>query len=169
MTNIQLTQELVKYLFDYRGGNLYWINKCSKNSNITIGTLAGGKNGGGRFYVRIKRKKYILSRIIFLWHNGYLPKFVDHIDRDGCNNKIENLREATPSQNACNRTCAKGASSKYLGVHHFLKKKWHAAIRVDKKLKSIGYFKTQEDAALAYNREAVRYHKEFANLNIISL
>lgn len=166
MSNILLTQELVKSLFDYKDGFLYW-KTITKYSNIKIGQKAGCFNGNRIHYTRIGGNKTLTHRIIFLWHHGYLPKVVDHKDRNCENNRIENLREATRMQNSQNRTSAKNSSSKYLGVHHYLKRKWHAAIRVNKILKSIGYFKTEEEAALAYNKAAVKYHGEFANLNII--
>lgn len=106
--------------------------------------------------------------MIFLWNHGYLPKIVDHIDHNTLNDKIENLREASSSENNKNRMSRKNSTSQYLGVH-WEGKKWRVQIMVNKKLKHIGCFLTEIEAALAYNKAAVMYHKEFANLNIIAL
>lgn len=169
MTKIEITQELVKEKFDYKDGHLYWkIN--IPTASIVIGDKAGAFNGK-YFKVKIKNKGYSLHRIIFLWHKGYLPKFIDHEDLDKTNNRIENLREATKSQNMMNKNSHKGSFSKYKGVtknyHSRGIKRWRARIDINKKQKSIGYFHTPQEAAMAYNREAVRLHGEFAVLNII--
>lgn len=161
---VEITQELVKEIFDYKDGFLLWKKKTA--ICVKIGTYAGSKRADGRRVVRVKKRHYYENVIIFLWHHGYMPERVDHEDRDHGNSRIENLRAATIRQNNCNRSSAKGSSSIYLGVHK-RRNKWQSAIRVNKKPIYIGIFENQESAALSYNREAVRYHGEFANLNII--
>jgi len=97
-----------------------------------------------------------------------LPAEVDHINIDCSDNRIENLRAATRSQNNMNRNSNKIATSQYLGV--CLDKgsgSWRASIVLNKVQKRLGYFKTEEEAALVYNKAAVRYFGEFANPNII--
>jgi len=171
MTKIELTQQLVKELFDYRDGFLYW--KVSRNYKIKIGDLAGTENSTHkgirrRIFFSPFPQKFVAARIIFLWHNGYLPKFVDHIDRNPANDKIENLREATPSQNAKNCTSAKNSSSKYLGVSfHKMTGKWQAKAGLNYKAKYLGLYINEVDAAKAYNKFAEENYGEFANLNII--
>lgn len=97
------------------------------------------------------------------------PKIqTDHKDRNGLNNQKYNLRVATNSQNTANRKSFKNSTSKYLGVRlHKRDNIWEANIQKDGKLMYIGRFKTEEDAALAYNKVAQKLHGEFANLNII--
>ena len=92
---------------------------------------------------------------------------VDHINHNGLDNRKENLRTATRSENAKNR---KGSGkSKYLGVSwHWRIKRWFAGCHVNKKRIHLGSYKTEEEAALAYNEAAKIYHGEFANLNIIA-
>jgi hypothetical protein len=173
-----LTQDYIKTLFDYRDGALYW--KVDNRANKTKGKRVGGvrvdKNRPNykRWYTTINRKPYALSRLIFLWHLGWLPTIVDHEDRNPLNDKIENLRAADYSGNSKNRTSAKGSSSIYLGVHKDNRYgKWCASINVKihphkKRQISGGSYSLEEEAALAYNRMAVKYHGEFANLNIIN-
>lgn len=95
---------------------------------------------------------------------------VDHWDRNGLNNQKINLRVSTKSQNNSNRRSMVGSVSKYLGVSLYKKtKKWVAFISHSGLNKNIhlGYHNTEEGAALAYNDAALKYHGEFANLNII--
>lgn len=171
MTKIEITQELVRELFDYKDGILYWKVKTSPLSRINIGDRAGYLNKTAfyeRYSIGINMKSYLCSRIIFLWHNGYLPDFVDHRDRDMKNNNIGNLRSCTRAENNRNRNPEKNSSSKFLGVFYIKKNnKWGAKIVSDKKQISLGRFESEANAALAYNEAAIKYHKEFANLNII--
>ena len=116
----------------------------------------------------VNKKQYFRYQIIFLWHNGYIPKLIDHADRDTLNDKIENLREATPSQNNRNTTSRKNASSKYLGVQKNEKhNSWRVFVKRHDAPPYIGSFKTEEEAALVFNKFAVKYYGEFANLNTI--
>jgi hypothetical protein len=90
---------------------------------------------------------------------------VDHIDGDGLNNQRFNLRICTKEQNRCNRK--PNGDKKYIGVCGLNNGKFIAHIRHNKKLYHLGVFKTESDAAKAYNKAAIKYHREFANLNII--
>lgn len=165
---MELSQELIKELFDYKDGCLFW-KKLKIKNQVKIGDKAGYVSPFGYYWVFINNRSWMVSRVIFLYHHGYIPIHVDHIDRDKSNNKIENLRPANATQNSRNRTSAKGSSSKYLGVQRYNKSnKWLTCIRSDGNQYKIGVFETEELAALAYNKVAVKYHGEFANLNIIT-
>jgi hypothetical protein len=71
-------------------------------------------------------------------------KEVDHINHDGLDNRRENLRIVTKSQNAHNRRNVLGYS--YIGY----RKKWKAKIMIDGRSKFLGYFNTEGEAAQAY-------------------
>ena len=91
---------------------------------------------------------------------------VDHIDQNGLNNQKSNLRVATHSQNMMNRNSFKGSSSKYKGVS-FDKKcnKWRSEVSLNKKHYYLGMFENESDAAMAYNKRALKLHGEYVNLN----
>lgn len=165
---MEITQELVKELFDYHeDGYLIW--KVDVGSNKVKGLKAGCLNMSGYVRVLINKRGYPLHRLIFLYHHGWLPEIVDHKDLNELNNRIENLRATTKSQNCKNKRSAKNSSSKYLGVHLHMKRSWVVQIKVNGVHLHGGSFKNENEAALHYNKLAVKHHGEFANLNIIQL
>lgn len=99
---------------------------------------------------------------------------VDHIDHNGLNNQKDNLRNCLHRQNSANRRQV-GKSGKMGVVLHHTTQYWNnkphhyivirAQIKINGKMKTIGNFKTIEDAARAYDKFAEKYHGEFANLN----
>lgn len=95
-------------------------------------------------------------------------QLVDHIDRNGLNNQKSNLRIVTRTQNGMNRKSHSGSSSKYKGVSWYKAgKKWEAFITYNKKRKFLGRFKSEIEAAEAYNIAATKFHGEYALLNEI--
>lgn len=94
---------------------------------------------------------------------------VDHKDRNWLNNQRDNLRAATYSTNGMNRTATRGnLYSSYKGVtFHHGNNKWKAQIQKDKRNTHIGYYDSEDQAALAYNHYALRLFGEFAYLNVI--
>lgn len=168
MTKVQLTQEFIKSIFDYKDGFLYYkINRPP--SHMMPGDLAGFTNNkGNRRVIKIDCKKYLHSRIVFLWHHGYLPPIIDHINRIKLDDRIENLRPATNGENTRNRSKAPNKSSQYKGVTFNKRhKKWRSHLMVDGNAMYLGFFDKEIDAAKAYNEAALKYHCEFASINII--
>lgn len=168
---MELTQEMVKEAFDYHeDGYLIWkinIRYQRPKINARAGYLDKAHNGL-RYRITIAGKDYLQSRIIFLWHKGYLPVYVDHKDRNRLNDRIDNLRECTASENNKNRKSHKHGASKYLGVYISTnRKKWIASITYGGKQRILGRFDNEEIAASTYNEAAKIHHGEFANLNII--
>jgi len=92
---------------------------------------------------------------------------VDHIDHRGLNNQRSNMRICTSHQNKMNMQKHKG-NSKYIGVTSFQDGNKHriiAQIRVDGILHFLGDYTNEEDAAHAYDKSAIEFRGEFANLN----
>lgn len=93
---------------------------------------------------------------------------IDHRDGNGLNNQRENLRPASTRQNGQNRRKLAPASSKFKGVHRrLISGVWQARIKTSDRRLHLGYFKTEVDAARAYNDAAKKHFGEFANLNDI--
>lgn len=89
---------------------------------------------------------------------------VDHRDGAGLNNQKSNLRQATPSQNRCNRGKTKANTSGYKGVFA-CGKGWNARITLHGQRYGLGTYPTREQAAAAYDAAASKLHGEFARLN----
>lgn len=97
--------------------------------------------------------------------NAPPDRLVDHIDCDGLNNQRSNLRFATMAQNIVNSPSVRGIS-KYRGVTRNKRYgTWDTQIRTNGRRKWIGSYKTEVEAALAYDAAAREAHGEFARLN----
>jgi hypothetical protein len=126
------------------------------------------KGNGNNFYAQRRKCKIhvFMHREILPCPKGFQ---IDHIDGDGLNNQKKNLRVCTTSQNQFNRGKIKNSTSGYKGVTWDKRsKKWLAQININKEHKNLGLFDSKEDAALAYNIAAERYHGEFAKFNEIT-
>jgi len=142
--------------FEYRDGKLY--NKIARNSRTKIGEVAGSYSSR---YVQItfEGKSWLAHRIIFFMFHGYKPKFIDHINGNKKDNRIENLREATPSQNQFNHGLNSANKSGVKGVSWSKKyQKWFACMSNNGKNKSLGLFSSLEDA-----KEFIELARELAH------
>jgi len=96
---------------------------------------------------------------------------IDHINHDTLNNRKTNLRLCTNAENCRNRKIKKGGSSKYKGVYKTRDnrvKPFRSGIVLNQKRIDLGYFATELEAAIAYNKAALHYFGEFALLNDVS-
>ena len=90
----EITQEECHYLFFYDDleGLLRWKNP--RAPWIKYGDVVGCTRSDRYVVTRINKKTYLLHRLVYLYHHGYIPKLIDHIDQNPSNNRIENLRES---------------------------------------------------------------------------
>lgn len=109
-----------------------------------------------------KRKKIYMHRLIINCPPGLVT---DHIDGNGLNNTLANLRRACYQQNSMNKYNPRG-TSKYKGVHKIKgSNRWRSQIRINKNVIEIGCFKYEIEAAKAYDKKAFELFCEFARLN----
>lgn len=148
MENEQEFIDLLHERYYYKDGHLFY--KKDVGTKIKKGSKAGSISGcsfHGYIITKINYKTYTVHRLIFAMHNRYFPPLIDHIDRNKINNKIENLREATNSENLINSKLSKKNTSGYKGVRYNKKnKKWTAIICRNYKQSYIGSFDTPEEA-----------------------
>lgn len=113
-------------------------------------------------------KKYLTWYMHRIVMNAPDSMVVDHKDHNTLNNQKVNLRVCTKAQNNINTSKRPNTSSKFKGVCYFKSRdKYIAYIEHASKRTYLGYHKTEEDAAKAYNKKAIEIHGQFAQLNQI--
>lgn len=126
----------------------------------------------GRFYAARMitengKRKHIKMHQVILGIKSSRLIVGDHKNGDGLDNQRHNLRKCTNIQNSYNRKIQAG-SSQFKGVAYKKGRNvWGASIRFKKKLKHLGYFKEEVDAAILYNFCAHRRFGEYAHFNTI--
>ena len=143
-----VTQQYLKYVlsYDQYSGEFRWQGKVSDKSRATIGGIAGCCNTNGYRQIGILGRKYLASRLAFLYMTGKWPSdLVDHIDRNQRNNAWANLREATRTENNRNIATRKIKTSPFRGVSK-RGDKWLVVIRVGGKPKYIGQYTCELEA-----------------------
>ena len=123
-----------------------------RRSHERVGTISKKKHLA-YLRARLDNKNYFAHRLAWLYVHGEWPNGqIDHINGDKVDNRISNLRVATPAQNAQNlRKARSNSKSGLIGTIWYGKKnKWRACIRVEGKIKHLGYFEQAEQAHAVY-------------------
>lgn len=144
--------------YDSSTGKLFWRGKPRVE--------AGSHNKSGTKtykHIRIGRKRYYAHRLAWLLHTGEWPKkHIDHIDGNGLNNSINNLRDVSASDNHKNKRMGSRNKSGVVGVHFDKgRKKWRAQIRSCGKLIDLGLAENIFEAACMRKSAEVKhsFHK----------
>jgi hypothetical protein len=154
-------------LFTYDNGDLYWISSNARNVKLN-NNKAGSLRRDGYIGIFINSKYHFAHRIIWEMHNGRIPKglVIDHINGIRSDNRLENLRLCTESQNCFNRPKQSNNKSGFKGVSwHKQKTKWVAQIKIDKRNKFLGFFSNPLEAYKKYCEVAKLHYGEFARLD----
>lgn len=157
---------IVKEYFTYVNGHLVRTKTDSKNK-LLVGSRFGGQDKRGYISGWFKGKKRKEHHLVWFYHYGEWPQQLDHINGIRDDNRIENLRKCSQSENTRNRPGDSNTSSKYKGVHwHKNNKRWRTTINYDGKRISLGCFSSEKEAAKAYDTKAKELYGEFARLNL---
>jgi hypothetical protein len=152
MSNL-VSHEDLKRIIDYdpETGIFVWKEKIS--DKVVVGSNAGceTKNSCGNatyLFVGIYNKLYRGHRLAWFYHYGVWPKgVVDHINHDGLDNSIKNLRDLSIQGNSKNTPLSKANKSGVCGVcWDRAKELWLANIRIDGVTRFLGYFEDFNDA-----------------------
>lgn len=145
-------------------GGVVWKKRPWRTRSV-IGALVGTCRARYRVVNAQRRQLYCHHVVWFLVNNAWPKHELDHKNLDGCDNRIDNLREATRLQNARNviskKRTAKGRL-KGAFTHPDFGNRWHAQIVVDRKQIYLGSFKSEQEAHDAYCRASQKYHGEFS-------
>lgn len=162
----QVILDEIKFLWSYDevNGGFTWTRRRIHNQP-RMGRKVGGPDGRGYNMCLVFGHKFKVHQLVWLWHTGQLPTmFIDHINGVRDDNRIENLREATPSQNLHNQKAL-------LSVDRGFKVcgktgKFRANITLNNKKIDLGGYLTKEEAHEAYMNAKARLVKDFSPANL---
>ncbi len=157
-----ITQEELKKILSY-DPETGLFTRLIDRGRFKKGSVAGGKISDGYMSIMILGTVYQSHRLAWFYVHGSWPAVhIDHIDCNTSNNKILNLREATPRQNQMNRGKNKNNTSGFKGVSWEKRRgKWRSQIQVGEKNKFLGHYDDISDAAKAYADAIIEFHPEF--------
>lgn len=150
--------DIKKYLrYDAETGKIFW--KLNKGSSGKAGNEAGGQNNG-YLTIKLNRKSYKAHRIAWLLTYGSWPEDqIDHINGNGLDNRLENLRAVSKGENLRNQKIPKNNTSGTLGVSFDKRyKSYLASIQINGKSKYLGLFKNKEEAIAARAAANIKYN-----------
>jgi hypothetical protein len=148
----------------YRDGKLYWSLPLTKNGKEGE-EISVSLDSYGYHHTRIHGENYRVHRIVwFLIKGEQPPDIIDHINNDRGDNRIENLREATKSQNNFNSVLAKTNTSGFKNVYWCKQtNKWRVQVKAYGYKKCFGRYEDLEKAKEVAVEARKEMHKEFAN------
>lgn len=159
----ELVRDRVRELLNYdpKTGEFTW--KVRTSNRVKVGDVAGVKGINGYIFLSIENTKVLAHRVAWFYVYGkWPPEFIDHINGVRDDNRLDNLRLASASQNTSNGVLRSTNTSGYRGVSWSKeKKKWVARIVKNHKQHVLGYFRTKEDAHIAYLEAARELHGDF--------
>lgn len=153
-------EDLSKVLsYDSETGALEWISPCWRANKGECSHIFNSASGKTYRRLNYNKKIYMAHRIIWLLHTGSWPVGqIDHINGDGTDNRISNLRDVSPYENHKNVKLLSNNKSGTCGVYWCsTKNRWLAKITVNKKLILIGVFSIKSDAIDARKKAEIEY------------
>jgi hypothetical protein len=161
---LELTQEKLKEVLSYSEEDGIFTWKIPQaNNKIKVGSVAGCVHSSGAWEIGLSRKLFKAHRLAWLYVYGEFPsEWIDHIDGDRTNNRINNLRLCTPAENQMNRKKSVNNTSGFKGVSWDKEvNMWKATVQLDGVRKHLGYFPQVEDASATYEEFCRTNHREF--------
>lgn len=158
---IAAESDLRRYIkYDAESGVFTWLDR-PPYSSVRVGDVAGYRSNAN-IVVKL-RGRLLYAHVVAWWFvTGEWPKNeVDHKNVDGFDNRFENLRRATRTQNACNRRASSKTGAGLKGA--FTQDgRWLGQIVVGGRQIYLGRFDTEEAAHAAYTAASRKYHGEFS-------
>jgi hypothetical protein len=157
-----LTHEHLRSVLSYskESGNFVWLISCG---TVKAGRIAGSLRKDGYVQIVIDKIKYKAHRLAWFYVNGKWPRGrLDHKDNCGANNRWDNIRRATHSQNMANRKLNANSSTGFKGVYEKPNGRFRAHVQKKGKRLWLGTFGTAEEAAIAAAEKSIELHGAFA-------
>lgn len=151
------------FIYDSLTGNLIWRERCvsmfkndhaaksfnNKKAGKVVGNIRKNQNGKSYRSVKIDNQTYLVHRICWAIYNNIQPDMVDHINGNGVDNRILNLRSVTVAENNRNARKHKTNTSGYSGVGKYGNNKWQSQIWINNNQINLGLFDTKAEAVAA--------------------
>ena len=152
------TQEYLLDCFEHIGSHLIWLERPIEHFHTYAkgeafnrkfaGEIAGTKTNKGYIRTGLKYTWYFNHRIIYKMHTGIEPDIIDHINRIRTDNRFENLRNGTETENMTNKSMYKNNRSGYKGIYETLTS-WQVTSQINGKQVYVGAYPTLEEAIQA--------------------
>lgn len=157
-----LTQARVRQVLAYcpDTGVFTWRSATRRRKS---GDVAGSIREDGYRVIRVDGRLYRAHALAWLHVHGHIPPLIDHRNWDRLDNRIDNLREATPTVNAHNRRDAPG-----IGTEKRPNGRWRAVLKVGGKKRTFGTFDTQVEAKAAYLTAKRQFHQGLEDAKTVS-
>jgi hypothetical protein len=159
-----ITHERLREVLDYNPKTGIFTWKIALSPRANVGGAAGRTDRRGYIRIGIDGKYYQAHRLAWFYINGVWPKNqIDHRNLNPSDNREDNLRDATPSQNGFNRKPHSNNKSGHKGIYWDKREgRWRAEIRIKRKYAFVKYFDDLQDAIIAHSEAAKLHCGEFA-------
>ena len=144
-STVMLQKEDILDIFNYNINTGIFTWKKSRRG-VAKGVVAGTLRQDGYVHLCIGEERHFAHRVVYLLMEGYMPEQVDHINGNRSDNRWENLRACTPSENSQNRRITNSKSGFKNVNWHEQTKKWRVQVMIDGKSRSFGLYSNIEDA-----------------------
>ena len=156
----ELTQEHLKTLLHYDPDTGIWTWRVNRTGGVKAGMTAGYINDRRYRRIVVQNRIQYSHRLAWLYMTGNWPTQIDHKNGNKSDDRWQNLRIATHSQNEYNKPLGITNTSGFKGVSKN-GNRWRAHIRINGKSTHLGRFPTKEEAAAAYRKAAIDLHGEY--------
>jgi hypothetical protein len=160
-----ITPEVIRELLAYDPETGIFTRRVKRNK-WPVGSVTGRAHNCGYFQIDVLGKRFLAHRLAWAYVHGVWPTHqIDHINGNRSDNRISNLREATPEENGANRTTLDSRNTSGVrGVYWARRdKRWRAQICLSGKRMYLGNYHSKADAAAAYNAAAIKLFGKFYN------
>ena len=159
-----ITQERLKELLDYDPETGVFTRRQQRGRGLA-GMPAGNVSSLGYVYITLDRHRCLAHRLVWLLVTGSFPKeFVDHINGDTSDNRVENLRGVDNAQNLWNRGTDSNNTTGVKGVRwHSGHRHWQGRVYARGTCHHVGTFHTLQEAEAAVRAARTELHGEYAN------
>jgi hypothetical protein len=160
-----VTKDYLNEKFYYKNGSLFYKQpSVSRGTRLDLVNKEAGHFDKSKGYhkIEILRRNYPRAKLIYIYFNGNFEGLIDHINGVRNDDRIENLRVATPLENARNKSVCSTNKTKIRNVYLQANGKYIVRLGIDRKSLNFGTYEDLELAELVAEEARDKYYGEFA-------